>query len=253
MHVSSENRGLSRRDVLKTLGLGAALVALGRGRLRAGGAETGRGAMAGGLTQPFALPPLGFAYDALEPHIDATTMEIHYTKHHQGYVNNANRALEGHAAWQRKTAAEILRELAAAPPQIRTALRNNVGGHVNHTLFWQVITPGGAKSPKGSLRAGIERSFGSVDALQAAFNDAAMKRFGSGWAWLGAEKGKLIVRSTANQDSLLSESVVPLLGLDVWEHAYYIHYQNRRADYVKAFWNVVNWDTVQANFDRAQA
>lgn len=247
---------MSRREALKTLGLGAALVALARGDLRAAGgaAEEARaGGAARTLTQPFALPPLGYAYDALEPHLDARTMEIHYTKHHQGYVNNANKALEGQPEWQRKTAAEILRELPAAPAGIRTALRNNVGGHANHTLFWRAIAPGGAREPGGSVRTAIEKGFGSVAAFRAAFDEAAMKRFGSGWAWLGVENGKVAVRSTANQDSPISEGVVPILGLDVWEHAYYLHHQNRRADYVRAFWNVVNWDAVQANFDAARA
>jgi Fe-Mn family superoxide dismutase len=203
-----------------------------------------------GTAQPFTLPPLGYAFDALEPYIDARTMEIHYTKHHQAYINNANKALAEHADWQVKTGEEILHQLDAAPEAIRTTLRNNVGGHVNHSFFWRVIAPGGAREPAGKLRAGLEQAFGSVDAFKAKFADAAAKRFGSGWAWLSVKNGTLTVHSTANQDSPLSEGAQPVLGLDVWEHAYYLHYQNRRADYVNAFWKVVNWDTAAENFAR---
>lgn len=196
--------------------------------------------------QPFTLPPLGYAYDALEPDIDARTMEIHHTKHHQAYINNANHALATHPELKARSAEALLRDLPAVPETIRTAVRNNVGGHVNHSLFWKVIAPGGAAEPVGELGAALPGTFGSVAAFKAKFSDAAMKRFGSGWAWLSLKDGALQVHSTANQDSPWSEGAVPLLGLDVWEHAYYLHYQNRRAEYVDAFWKVLNWTQADA-------
>lgn len=238
----------SRRDMLKTLGAGAALVGLGMIPSRTMAAETA--VMA--VPQPFALPKLGFAYDALEPHIDARTMEIHHTKHHQAYITNANKALADYPDLQRLSAAEILRSLGAAPEKIRTALRNNVGGHANHSFFWQVIGVGGAGTPvAGELAGAIGKTFGSFENFKAQFSEKALKCFGSGWAWLSVKNGALVVHSTPNQDSPLSEGAVPLLGLDVWEHAYYLHYQNRRADYVAAFWNVVNWPQVQENYAAA--
>ena len=192
---------------------------------------------------PFELPALPYAYDALEPHIDARTMEIHYTKHHQGYVNNANAALEKHPEFGKKSVEDLLRNLNAVPEDIRTAIRNNAGGHANHTLFWTVMKTGGSKP--GDMGAAIDKAFGSFDAFKTQFENAAKTRFGSGWAWLSVKKdGSLVVSSTANQDSPLSEGMTPILGLDVWEHAYYLKYQNKRPDYVAAFWNVVNWDEV---------
>ena len=239
---------VSRRDALKTMAAGAALLSVGP----AGRAASSGGGKAGTTAQPFTLPKLGYAYDALEPHIDAKTMEIHHSKHHQAYITNANTALKDQASLQGKSAEEMLRSLDALPESVRTTLRNNVGGHVNHAFFWQVIGPNGGGSPGGPLANSISKSFGSFDAFKTQFADAASKRFGSGWAWLVSKDGKLAVTSTANQDSPISEGATPLLGLDVWEHAYYLKYQNRRADYITAFWNVVKWDQVAANLNAAK-
>ncbi len=196
---------------------------------------------------PYTLPDLPYAYDALEPHIDARTMQIHHGKHHQAYVNNANAALEG-TVWDGKCPCEVLSKLDSIPDTIRTAVRNNLGGHANHSLFWQVLAPagkGGGGAPTGALAAEIQATFGSFDAFKEQFAKAAATRFGSGWAWLGFEAdGKLHVGSTPNQDSPASFGHTPILGLDVWEHAYYLNYQNRRPDYIAAFWNVVNWAKV---------
>jgi Fe-Mn family superoxide dismutase len=201
------------------------------------------------------LPALGYALDALEPHIDAKTMEIHHGKHHNAYVTNLNAALAGKADLEAKSAGDLIADLSAVPEDIRTAVRNNGGGHVNHDFFWKVIAPGGAKSPSGELAAAIDKAFGSFDAFKEAFAKAGATRFGSGWAWLVKNAdGSLAVGSTANQDTPLMGKAVaglegtPILGLDVWEHAYYLHYQNRRPDYIAAFWNIVNWDVVAANF-----
>ncbi|HYP17581.1 MAG TPA: superoxide dismutase [Opitutus sp.] len=251
---------MSRRDALKTLGAGAALIGLSGLSLRGAAAEATaskqsvRTAAAGGATpQPFALPELGYAYDALAPHIDAQTMEIHHTKHHKAYIDNANKALADHPELQRLSAEDLLRDLSVVPEKIRTTLRNNVGGHVNHALFWKTIGPKTGGAPQGALATALAKSFGSIDEFKKQFADAAMKRFGSGWAWLSVKDANLQVHSTANQDSPLMEGAVPLLGLDVWEHAYYLHYQNRRADYVTAFWNVVNWEQVSASYRSAAA
>jgi Fe-Mn family superoxide dismutase len=242
------HESISRRDVLKTLGAGAALIGLGASGGHAATARSAaKGASAGATTQPFTLPKLAYAYDALEPHIDAKTMEIHHTKHHQAYITNANNALKDQAALQGKSAEELLRTLDAAPGSIRTMLRNNVGGHVNHAFFWHVIGPNGGGAPRGAVADALTKSFGSFDTFKTQFADAATKRFGSGWAWLTAKEGKLAITSTANQDSPIMDGAMPLLGLDVWEHAYYLKYQNRRADYITAFWNVVQWDRVAAN------
>jgi Fe-Mn family superoxide dismutase len=237
---------LSRREALKALGAGAAT--LGLATLGAHAATDDSAAKLTATAQPFALPKLGYAYDALEPHIDARTMEIHHTKHHQAYITNANNALAGQPALQKMSAEEIVRSLPKVPEAVRTTLRNNVGGHLNHTFFWRVIGPKGGGTPTGAVAGAIDKSFGSFDTLKTQFADAATKRFGSGWAWLVAKDGKLAVVSTANQDTPLSEGATPLLGIDVWEHAYYLKYQNRRADYITAFWNVVNWDQVAANY-----
>lgn len=203
----------------------------------------------------YTLPELGYAYDALEPHFDAQTMEIHHSKHHQAYVNNANAALETLPEFQNLSAEELIARLAELPADKQTVLRNNAGGHANHSFFWQGLKTGTTLS--GSLKAAIERDFGSVENFQAEFEKAAATRFGSGWAWLVVEAGKLKVVSTANQDSPLMGAAVagcsgtPIIGLDVWEHAYYLKFQNRRPDYAKAFWNVVNWDEAQRRFDAA--
>lgn len=191
------------------------------------------------------LPPLPYDYNALEPYIDEETMHLHHDKHHQAYVNNLNAALEKYPELQNKSAEELIRDLNSVPEDIRAAVRNNGGGHVNHTMFWEIMGPNGGGEPTGEIAAAISRDFGSFDALKQQFNDAGAKRFGSGWAWLvRTAQGKLAVVSTANQDNPLSEGNQPVLGNDVWEHAYYLKYQNRRPDYLAAWWNVVNWDAV---------
>jgi Fe-Mn family superoxide dismutase len=198
------------------------------------------------------LPKLNYDYKALEPHIDARTMEIHHTKHHQAYIKNALAALEKHPELREKTAEELISDLNSVPEDIRTAIRNNAGGHANHSLFWTVMAPNAGGQPQGALSTAIDAAFGSFDKFKEQFETAAKTRFGSGWAWLSRKKdGGLVVSSTPNQDSPLSEDLTPLLGLDVWEHAYYLNYQNKRPEYVSAFWNVVNWDEVARRFDAA--
>ena len=201
---------------------------------------------------PHVLPDLGYDYDALEPHIDARTMEIHHSKHHNAYTANLNNALKGHPGLHGYSAEQLLRGLAALPAEVRTGVRNNGGGCENHSLFWRILAPGGSGAPAGDLASAIDGTFGGVDALKAAINAAGVTRFGSGWAWLSVDAfGDLVVTSTANQDSPLSSGSTPILGVDVWEHAYYLRYQNRRPDYLVAFWNVVNWDVVGANYAAA--
>ena len=204
---------------------------------------------------PFTLPKLGYAYDALEPNIDARTMEIHYTKHHQTYINNANAVLEG-TPWADKSAEEIISDLDALPEDKRGPLRNNAGGHANHSLFWTVMSPDGGGQPVGEVAKHIDSDLGGFDAFKEAFTKAALTRFGSGWAWLSVDKaGKLSVESSANQDNPLTQGVgsgnTPVLGLDVWEHAYYLKYQNRRPDYIAAFYNVVDWNEVERRYQEA--
>lgn len=193
----------------------------------------------------YKLPELPYAYDALAPHIDKETMEIHHTKHHNTYVTNVNNALEGHADLAAKSVEELISDLNAVPEDIRTAVRNNGGGHANHSLFWTLLSPNGGGAPKGSIGEAIDKKFGSFDKFKEEFANAAKTRFGSGWAWLVLDNGELAITSTPNQDSPLMDGKTPLLGLDVWEHAYYLNYQNRRPDYISAFWNVVNWDEVE--------
>lgn len=240
---------MTRRDVLKTIGAGVALAGLGplaRQALAAVPAD----AAAAPLPLGWELPPLGYAFNALEPHLDAETMELHHDKHHQAYITNARKLLEPHPALLAKGPEALVRDLSVVPEPIRTGVRNNVGGHVNHSFFWPLLAPGGG--PAGAdLDAAITASFGSLEKFQLQFTDAALKRFGSGWAWLSLKDGKLGIHSTANQDSPLGEGARPILGLDVWEHAYYLHYQNRRADYVKAFWQVLNWAQAGANYAAA--
>ena len=199
----------------------------------------------------FVLPPLPYPTNALEPFIDAKTMEIHHGKHHQAYINNANAKLEGHPALASKSAEEIISNLAAVPEDIRTVIRNNAGGHANHSLFWTVLAPHTGVEPTGDLAAAINSTFGSFATFKEKFAAAATTRFGSGWAWLSSDKGKLLIESTPNQDSPLMEGRTPLLGLDVWEHAYYLKYQNKRADYINNWWNVVNWEKAADLFDKA--
>ncbi len=199
----------------------------------------------------YTLPNLDYATDALEPHIDARTMEIHHDKHHQTYITNVNAALEKHPTLGAKSVESLISDLDSVPEAIRTAVRNNGGGHANHSFFWKIIGPDTGGSPKGQLAGAIDATFGSFDALKDAFLKAAVTRFGSGWAWLSVKDGKLVVHSTPNQDSPLMEGATPVIGLDVWEHAYYLNYQNRRPDYVAAFWHVVNWDAAEANYSAA--
>jgi Fe-Mn family superoxide dismutase len=190
------------------------------------------------------LPPLPYAFNALEPHIDARTMEIHHGKHHQAYVTNLNAALDKHPELHSKTVEELLAGINSVPDDIRTAVRNNGGGHVNHTMFWEIMGPNGGGAPSGAIANAITSSFGSFDSLKDEFKKAAIGRFGSGWAWVINNGGKLVIESTANQDSPLMEGKKPVFGIDVWEHAYYLNYQNRRPDYIDAWWNVVNWAAI---------
>ncbi|MGZ4360237.1 MAG: superoxide dismutase [Gaiellaceae bacterium] len=191
----------------------------------------------------FELPPLPYDYAALEPHIDEQTMRIHHDKHHQAYVDNANAALAG-TDLADAPVEEVLRKLSSLPEDKQTPVRNNAGGHCNHTMFWQIMSPNGGGEPSGDVASAIEQAFGDFDAFKAQFADAAVKRFGSGWAWLVHDGGALRIISTANQDSPIMDGLTPVLGCDVWEHAYYLKYQNRRPDYVAAWWNTVNWEEV---------
>lgn len=199
----------------------------------------------------YTLPKLSFAYDALEPHIDAKTMEIHYTKHHQGYVDKLNAALEGHDDLSAMSIEDLLTNFKSkVPNEIATAVRNNGGGHVNHSLFWEILSPDGGGQAHGELAKAIDQAFASFDSFKETFGQLAAKRFGSGWMWLVVDNnGELAMHSTANQDSPLMDGETPILGLDVWEHAYYLNYQNRRPDYIEAFWNVVNWQKVAQRFN----
>jgi Fe-Mn family superoxide dismutase len=200
----------------------------------------------------YELPPLPYGYDALEPHIDARTMEIHHTKHHQAYITKLNGALDGQADLQAMSITELMGKINSVPEAIRTAVRNHGGGHANHSLFWEIMGPGGGWKPDGELGKAIDSTFGSFDKFKQLFSDAAATRFGSGWAWLVAKNGKLTVESSANQDSPIMEGKTPILGLDVWEHAYYLKYQNRRPDYIAAWWNVVKWDEVAKRLTAAR-
>lgn len=201
----------------------------------------------------FTLPNLPYAHDALEPHIDALTMQIHHGKHHQAYINNVNKALEAHPDLAAKSVDDLVRGMATVPEAVRTVVRNNGGGHANHSLFWEILSPKGGGAPSGDLGKAIDTTFGSFDGFKEKLSAAATTRFGSGWAWLSLDKtGALVVESTANQDSPLSEGRTPLLGLDVWEHAYYLKYQNRRPDYIAAFYNVINWDAVAGRYNAAK-
>jgi superoxide dismutase, Fe-Mn family len=239
---SNDPSSLSRREALKIIGTTAAVTGLGMHRLVA--AETTPAALG------WDLPALPYAYAALEPHFDARTMEIHHTKHHQAYITNAKNLLKDHPDLLARGPEALVRDLTAVPEAIRTGIRNNAGGHVNHTFFWQILAPD-QKASTGQLPVALAAAFGSMDDFKKQFADAAMKRFGSGWAWLVVKGGKLQITSTANQDSPISDGATPIIGLDVWEHAYYLHYQNRRTDYVTAFWNVLNWAQAEANYNRA--
>jgi Fe-Mn family superoxide dismutase len=198
----------------------------------------------------FKLPELNYSYDALEPYIDARTMEIHHTKHHQAYIDNVNKALEGQEKLNELSVEELLKSLNEVPEPIRTAVRNNGGGHYNHSLFWKLMSPNGGGKPEGELARKIDEDLGGFEKFKEDFKKAALGRFGSGWAWLVLDGDKLAVVSTANQDNPISEGKKPLLGIDVWEHAYYLKYQNKRADYIDAFWNVVDWKKVEENLNK---
>jgi superoxide dismutase, Fe-Mn family len=243
---------MTRRDAIKAIGASAALVGLG-------GVSGLYGAPAllvdgvGATKQPFVLPPLGYGFDALEPHIDTLTMQIHYSKHHATYIKNANKALEDHPVLANLTAEEILGNLASVDDPLRGTLKNNVGGHVNHSFFWKLLSPKPAAAPTGVFAGALTAEFGSLEAFKPKFAEAALKRFGSGWAWLCVKGGKLSIHSTANQDSPISEGAAPVIGLDVWEHAYYLKHQNVRADYVEAFWSVLDWDQAGSNYAAAIA
>ena len=200
----------------------------------------------------YQLPALPYAFDALEPHFDALTMEIHHDRHHATYVNNVNAALEGHADLAAKSVEELISNLDAVPENIRTAVRNNGGGHANHSLFWEILSPNGGGAPTGELADAINAAFGSFESFKEQFGKAAAGRFGSGWAWMVVDGGKLAITTTEYQDNPLMTGKTPVLGLDVWEHAYYLKYQNKRPDYVAAFWNIVNWDEVAKRFAAAK-
>ena len=234
---------MTRRDALKIIGTGVAVAGLGLGKTIAAEAAASPGL-------DWELPKLSFAYGALEPHIDARTMEIHHTKHHQAYITNAKNLLKDQPDLLARGPEALVRDLASVPEGIRTGIRNNAGGHVNHSFFWKIIAPDTGASIQ-QLPVAIIGAFGSMDDFKKQFTDAAMKRFGSGWAWLSLKNGVMTVHSTANQDSPLSDGARPIIGLDVWEHAYYLHYQNVRADYVKAFWNVLNWTQAERNYSAA--
>ncbi|MGX7394732.1 superoxide dismutase [Carnobacterium mobile] len=200
----------------------------------------------------YELPELPYAYDALAPSIDEETMHLHHDKHHNTYVTNLNKAIEKHPELGEKSIEELVSNLTAVPEEIRTAVRNNGGGHANHSFFWKILSPTGGGEPTGELKEAIESTFGSLDRFKEEFAAAAAGRFGSGWAWLVVDGGKLAITSTPNQDSPLSEGKTPVLGLDVWEHAYYLNYKNVRADYIKAFWNLVNWEEAAKNYAAAK-
>jgi Fe-Mn family superoxide dismutase len=200
----------------------------------------------------FEVPPLPYAYEALEPHIDSETMHLHHDKHHQAYVTNLNAAIEKHPELGDRTVDDLIRDLANVPEDIRAAVRNNGGGHLNHSMFWRIMNPNGGGEPTGAIAGAISSSFGSFEDFKTQFNDAGVKRFGSGWAWLvRTSGGSLQIVSTANQDSPLTDGQVPIMGNDVWEHAYYLKYQNRRPEYLNAWWNVVNWDEINRRFEGA--
>jgi Fe-Mn family superoxide dismutase len=243
----------SRRDVLKTMGASAALLGLGLLSAKKLSADDTPAVVPPGGTEPlpWELPKLGYAYDGLEPHIDVRTMEIHYTKHHQAYIDNAKKALADYPELLALGANGLVVNLDKVPEKIRPVVRNNAGGHVNHTFFWEIITPVAGEEPSGVLAAAITQTFGSIDEFKKEFTAAAMGRFGSGWAWLSVKDGQLAVHSTTNQDSPLMGGFTPVLGLDVWEHAYYLKHQNKRADYVAAFWEVANWPQAGANYAAA--
>ena len=241
---------IDRRQAIKTLGAGMALTGMAALAGRALAADPAPAKLPA-LSAAWDLPKLAFDYGALEPHIDALTMQIHHTKHHQAYITNAKKLLENHPDWRNRNPEFIVQNIETVPEAIRAGVRNNVGGHVNHSFFWTTLAPNAGGVAGNTIGEAIIASFGSFEEFKKQFADAAMKRFGSGWAWLVVKDGKLAILSTPNQDSPLSTGATPLLGLDVWEHAYYLHYQNRRADYITAYWNVVNWSQVDTYYQGA--
>jgi Fe-Mn family superoxide dismutase len=231
---------ITRRIALKTLGVSTASAALP-------GASLGQAAAP--AKGPFSLPPLPYAFDALEPYIDAQTMQIHHDRHHAAYVNNLNNALASHADWASKSVEEIVRNISSVPEALRTAVRNNGGGHANHSLFWEIMKKNPGGKPAGELAKAIDKKFGSLASFQEQLSKTAMTVFGSGWAWLSVDAGKeLLIESTPNQDNPWMKGNTPVMGIDVWEHAYYLKYQNRRAEYIAAWWNVVNWDFISERY-----
>jgi Fe-Mn family superoxide dismutase len=260
---------VSRRDALRAFGASAVTLAASMLALRTSAADDkpadapaakdktpvpivpAASAAPAAPAGPFKLPELGYGYEALEPAIDTATMQIHHKRHHQAYINNANTALKDHAQLHSWTAEQMLRDIKKVPGSISTTVRNNVGGHANHTLFWDILTPGGPKEPTGALKGAIERDLTNFGSMIVKLNEVSMARFGSGWAWLCVYNKKLSVYSTANQDSPLMDGATPILGIDVWEHAYYLKYQNKRADYVKAVIGLINWDKVGARYKEA--
>jgi Fe-Mn family superoxide dismutase len=253
---------MKRRDFLVWLGLGVSTIAIADNFLLSPKAATAMGlsdrlnnllAQADIPDGPFTLPPLPYDYNALEPHIDARTMQIHHDKHHAGYVRNLNKAIAPYPDLASISAEDMLKDISQVPEPIRTTVRNNAGGHVNHSMFWEIMSPNGGGEPTGAIAAVITDTFGNFENLKTAFNQAGASRFGSGWAWLVMDKqGNLKVISTPNQDSPLLEGMFPVMGNDVWEHAYYLNYQNRRGDYLKAWWNLVNWEEVNKRFLNAK-
>jgi superoxide dismutase, Fe-Mn family len=238
---------MNRREALQRTGLAAAALTT------VGALDVSAQAPAAAPTGPYQLPKLGYAFDALEPHIDAKTMEIHHDKHHAAYVTNLNKAVAGQGNIGAQAVEELIRDLSKLPESIRTAVRNNGGGHANHSLFWQTLKKGGGGQPKGALAQAIDKKFSNFDGFKEQFAKAATTVFGSGWAWLNVDKdGALIVESLPNQDSPISQGKTPILGLDVWEHAYYLKYQNRRPEYIAAFYNVIDWDAVAERYQRAR-
>ena len=235
---------MTRRQAIQTTALATAAVAVGSSLVNT------QAQPAAAPAGPFTLPPLPYAFDALEPHIDAQTMQIHHDRHHKAYVDNLNKAIAEFPIFGQKPIHDLLTSLAGVPENIRTAVRNNGGGHYNHSLFWQMMMKNGGGEPKAKLAKAIEASFGKFADFKTKFSEAATKVFGSGWAWLVINDGKLAVQSTPNQDNPLSQGAQPILGLDVWEHAYYLKYQNKRADYIAAWFNVINWDFVSERFEK---
>jgi Fe-Mn family superoxide dismutase len=242
---------MTRRQALKTAGLAATGCAIGTA-LQGGKAQS-TPTVANSSSGPFTLPPLPYSFDALEPSIDARTMEIHHNMHHAAYVANLNKAVAGFPELGKKSVEDLLSDLNAVPQKVQNAIRNQGGGHYNHSLFWQMMSRNGGGEPKGELARAIENAFGGFPGFRAKFGEAAVRVFGSGWAWLVLDRGDLRIETAPNQDSPISQGKHPLLGLDVWEHAYYLQYQNRRPEYVGAFWKVVNWDFVADRYARLKA